>query len=59
MIILLRSCDNACISLYIFMNGRGSTISGIFNYISTSNVNNTELFSAEPRLVVIDAEPRV
>ena len=46
-------------SLYICMNGRGRTISGIFNCISTSNVNNAELFSTEPRLVVIDAEPRV
>ena len=28
-------------------------------YISSSGVNNSELFDAEPRLLVIDAEPRL
>ena len=27
--------------------------------ISSSGVNNTELFDTEPRLLVIDAEPRL
>ena len=28
-------------------------------YISSSGANNTELFDAKPRLLVIDAEPRL
>ena len=29
-----------------------------YNRVMFSDVNNTELFDAEPRLLVIDAEPR-
>ena len=28
-------------------------------YISSSGVNNTEHFDAEPRLLVVDAEPKL
>ena len=38
-----------CIPLYMFT----------YYKLCTSGVNNTELFDAEPRLLVIDAEPRL